>query len=168
MPTKTTLHYLALLVCISYSQLSSAGEAVTTIGWIESVKILPEAMELKAKIDTGADNSSLGVVEWQSYTHDDEEWIRFTVVDDHNSKQVFERPLDRYTHIKRKQEKSLKRPVVKMWLCIDKRLLLVPVNLSKREQFQYRMLIGRSLLSGNFLVNSAAIHTTSPECTSPQ
>ena len=162
------MHYLLLIFTIFWAQISSGTDALTTIGWIEPVKIYPEGIEMQAKIDTGADNSSLGVIDWHSYMIDDEEWIRFTTINNNNKQQVIERPLDRYARIKRKQENSLKRPVVKMWLCIGNKLSLTSVNLAKRNQFKFRMLIGRSLLKGNYLVNSATELSTFPQCTLPK
>lgn len=161
------MRYL-LMTLIFYWPHITSGSEIITIGWIEPVKIFPEEIEIQAKIDTGADTSSLGVVDWKSYLLDGEEWIRFIVINNHDREQIFERPLDRYTRIKRKQEESLKRPVIKMWLCIDNKLSLTSVNLAKRNKFKYSMLIGRSLLRGKFLVDSATKQTTSPQCAFPE
>jgi len=141
-----------------------AASALPTIGWVEAVHILPERFNIEAKTDTGADHSSIDVVEWKSYLHNDQEWIRFKVLNNNGDLQVFERELSRYAMIKRKRAEPVKRPVIEMWLCIGKQKFLAPVNLSKRKDFKYRMLIGRSLLSGNYLVDSAAKRTLSPEC----
>jgi len=158
------MRYALIVFILCWSNIATPNNTLVTIGWIETVRILPEGFELKAKIDTGADNSSLGVVDWQSFTRNDKEWIRFEVLNNEGKTQSFERPLDSYTLIKRKILRSLKRPVVKMWLCIGNKKALVPVNLANRKKFKYQVLIGRSFLKEHFLVDSAKKLTLQAEC----
>ncbi|MCW9013162.1 MAG: RimK/LysX family protein [Gammaproteobacteria bacterium] len=162
------MRYLIILFIFYCTHASAENTPLTTIGWIESVKILPEGLELEAKIDTGADNSSLDITDWQKLNRDGNPWIRFTVINNSGHTQVFERPLERYTRIKRKGTEPLKRPVVNMLICIGNQQFLTPVNLAKRKNFKYRMLIGRSFLKQRFLVDSASKLTTSPNCESEQ
>ncbi|MDH5425701.1 MAG: RimK/LysX family protein [Gammaproteobacteria bacterium] len=158
------MRYFLILLFFCSSHATAGSDRLTSIGWIEPVRILPEGMELQAKIDTGADNSSVGVLEWASYNNKGEEWIRFKVRDNRGNSKVFERPLERYTHIKRKKAKPLLRPVVNLWLCLGHQKYLTPVNLSDRQAFNYRMLIGRSFLKGRFLVDSGVSMTQSSDC----
>ena len=148
--------------------ISSAIEAepLTTIGWIEAVQIQPEGYEVMAKIDTGADNSSLDVTSWQAYSHNGSPWIRFEVSNNAGKLQKFERPLERYARIKRKRTDPVKRPVVKMLLCVGEEQYLVSVNLAERNNFKYRMLIGRSFLKNHFLVDVSKRETQVPKCNS--
>ena len=161
-----TVRYFLLVFILFSLQAQADSTNKTIIGWIEVVRIIPEKFELSSKIDTGADNSSLDVTEWHSFTHEDKEWLRFTVISNDGDTQIFERPLERYAYIKRKRTEPVKRPVVKMQLCIGDNVYLAPVNLAKRKGFKYRMLIGRSFLKGNFLVDSALTETASPKCDS--
>lgn len=162
------MRVVLMILILCCSNIATSDNSLVTIGWIEPVRILPEGFELKAKIDTGADNSSLGVIDWKSFSHNDIEWIRFAVINNEGKKQSFERPLYKYTLIKRKSLRSIERPVVKMWLCIGKKKALTPVNLSERRNYKYPMLIGRSFLKGHFLVDSDKKLTTTPECNPPQ
>ena len=162
------MRVVLMILILCWSNITSPNTTIATIGWVETVRILPENIELRAKIDTGADNSSLGVVNWQSFHRDGKEWIRFKTLNNSGNSKSFERPLDRYSLIKRKILRSHKRPVVKMWLCIGNKRILVPVNLAKRKSFKYRMLIGRSFLKGHFLVDSNKKLTTTPECNPSQ
>lgn len=158
------MRFLFIIYIICYSYSSAASEKLISIGWIESVRILPEGVNFEAKIDTGADNSSIGVTKWLSFTKNGSEWVQFSVQGDEGSTKSFERPLERYALIKRKSTGTLKRPVVKMWFCIGNNKILSQVNLAKRSNFKYRILIGRSLLKNNFLVNSATKLTLDPDC----
>jgi len=158
------MRFLLIIYILCWSHIASASDSLVTIGWIESVRILPEGLDLEAKIDTGADNSSIGVMNWQGFIRNDKEWIRFKVRSNTGQSQLFERPLKRYTLIKRKSTQSLKRPVVNMWLCIGRDKILAQVNLAQRKNFKYQMLIGRSLLRGHFLINPAIKLTLDPDC----
>jgi hypothetical protein len=150
------------LLCLS-GGLSHATE-LTVIGWVERVVIFPEEFSLEAKIDTGADNSSIDAADWVSFRKDGKEWIRFSVRNNQYKKEMFEKPLIHYTRIKRKEAESLKRPVVQMDLCIGGKMISAPVNLADRNNYQYRLLIGRSALQGHFLVDSSQAHTSHPSC----
>jgi len=164
------MHHLLIVIALFLTQAHNLANASSNeriiIGWIETVRIMPEKFDLVAKIDTGADNSSLDVAEWHSFMRDDTEWLRFSVKSNNDEIQTFERPLVRYAYIKRKRTEPVKRPVVTMQLCIGNTAFLAPVNLAKRHGFTYRMLIGRSFLQGSFLVDSALTETVSPKCDS--
>jgi hypothetical protein len=158
-------YYLLLvlgLLCFSGGLLQAT--ELTVIGWIERVVIFPEDFSLEAKIDTGADNSSIDSADWVSFRKDGEEWIRFSVTNNQYKKEKFEKPLIRYTEIKRKKAEPVTRPVVHMDLCIGGKMIGAPVNLADRNNFEYRMLIGRSALEGHFLVDSSQAHTSHPSC----
>lgn len=157
---RTVLFILPLFA----SNPGTADSQLTTIGWVEAVRILPENFDLQAKIDTGADNSSLDITDWNAFEHKGKQWVRFSTRNNSNVTYTFERPLERYASIKRKQSKPLKRPVVQMQLCIGDKTYQAPVNLAKRENFEFRMLIGRSFLKDRFLVDSSTTLTISPKC----
>lgn len=150
------------LLCFSGGLLQAT--ELTVIGWIERVVIFPEDFSLEAKIDTGADNSSIDSADWVAFRKGGEEWIRFSVTNNQYKKEKFEKPLLRYTEIKRKKAEPVKRPVVNMDLCIGGKMINAPVNLADRNNFEYRMLIGRSALEGRFLVDSSQAHTSHPSC----
>lgn len=138
------------------------------IGWLETVQFSPENISLSAKIDTGADNSSLNIINPIAFNKDGEQWIRFTIPFDGNESVTLERPIIRYARIKRKGADSLKRPVVLFDLCFGKlHKKDVPVNLANRKGFKYPMLIGRSFLKGSVIVDSARTFTNQPSCSTP-
>ena len=159
------MRYLILLTLFLLSPYSYAKQAaLITIGWIEPIRILPENFDVQAKIDTGADNSSLDVTHWKVFKKDGQQWVRFELINNQDITQTLERPLQGYSNIKYKSTGSVKRPYVNLRLCLGEREILAKVNLSKRKKFKYRMLIGRSFLKGDFLVNSAIKLTQSSNC----
>jgi len=90
--------------------------------------------------------------------------IRFMVRGNEGSTQQIEAPLLKFVRIKRKRAKSVKRPVVSLTICMANSLYQVPVNLADRENYKYRMLIGRSVLRDKFLVDVSRKLTISPAC----
>ena len=143
-------------------------EGKSIFGWIETVQIIPENVSLAAKIDTGADNSSLNATNIIEFMKEEEQWIRFSIQMKKNEAMTLERPLERYTRIKRKSGTSLKRAVVLLDLCIGTLLKKdTPVNLADRTGFKYPMLIGRSFLKGSAIVDSALTLTQEPACSGP-
>jgi len=141
-------------------------EPVHTIGWIENVKLTSKNITMNAKIDTGADNSSIHATNISLYEKDNIKMVRFTVESEDGEVAEFDQPLIRVANIKRKGAEPLARPVVSVNLCIGKTLKTAHVNLANRENFEYRMLIGRSYLQDLYLVNSSAKYTVDPDCQS--
>lgn len=135
-----------------------------TIGWLEKAHISEAKMQLRAKIDTGADNSSLKAIVLKNFSRDGDEWVRFQVADKQGHAAVIERKVVRYTKIKSKMALSIKRPVVMLGICLGGIYRNVEVNLAKRKKFKYHMLIGRNFLHGSFLVDSERQYTTQPSC----
>jgi len=159
------LRHLFIVTLLLFSPFISAQNTpLVTIGWIEPVRILPEKFDIQAKIDTGADNSSLDVTRWEVFKKDNKEWVRFEAINNQNDTITLERPLQGHSRIKEKSTGSVKRPYINLWLCLGERPVLAKVNLSYRKKFKYRMLIGRNILKGNFLVNSATTFTQSSKC----
>ena len=163
------LHYILVstLVASLLGQANLQAEPLQTIGWIEHVQIPSRNIALKAKIDTGADNSSVHADDIQVYEKEGAKWVRFTVRNKENQSAEFDLPLIRYAKIKRKSAEPLLRPVVSMELCIGKTLKKVDINLANREHFKYRMLIGRSYLKELYLVDSSRQYMAEPSCKSP-
>ncbi len=159
----TTVFVLAL--SFSTGELSTAQNHKPIIGWIENVRIDPEGFVIDAKIDTGADHSSLNVSELSEFRRGTKRWVRFAVLTTDGITMYLEKPVLRYAKIKQKENKSQRRPVVQIDLCVGniyKRA--VPVNLANRHNFKFNMLIGRSFLKNTALVDSSLRNTIEPHC----
>ena len=161
---------MKVVCCVSSALLSSlfvtSAFAVTpqTIGWVEHVSIQPQKMLIKAKIDTGADNSSIHAEDIRFMEKDGVELVKFNLRNKKGDSIQLEKPLLRYALIKRKGAEPLQRPVVEMDLCIGDTVQTVPVNLANRENFAYRMLIGRSYLKQGYVVDSNRQYIAEPTC----
>jgi len=143
---------------------SSGAFAKQLIGWLEKVALVEPAMVLHAKIDTGADHSSLNTSDYKIINIDDVKWIQFSVQNRDGDTAVLKTPLLRFSKIKRKNTPSQKRPVTNLGICIGNIYKVVEVNLVDRSNYKYQMLIGRSFLNGNSIVDSSLEYTISPSC----
>lgn len=159
----TTVFVLALLSTTLHAAATKNDKL--TIGWIENVRIFPESFLVAAKIDTGADNSSLNVSEVSEFQRGGKRWVRFAINTVEGGKLYLEKPVSRYAKIKQKGTKSQKRPVVLIDLCLGNIYKRdVPVNLADRSKFKFNMLIGRSFLKNIALVDSSLTYTIDPHC----
>ena len=124
------------------------------IGEVENVTFKSKGLKLKARIDTGAETSSLGVVDQQSFERDGKKWLRFTVKDPTNEKLIsFEKPIVRTASIKRHGAEDMKRPVVKLKILLGKIEMERQFTLADRSKYTFPVLIGRNVLSGKYLVD---------------
>ena len=134
------------------------------IGQVEKIRLNNFDIIFKAKIDTGAKNSSLNATNLQVITSDGKDLVKFTITNSDGKTIDLEKPLERYVKIKRKGAGLQQRPVVLMDVCLGKVLQTIEVNLVDRSNFNYQMLIGRSFLKGVFIVDVELSYTSSPQC----
>lgn len=154
-----------LLMVLMFSTGSAfAKEAPTVLGWVEEVAVMNTDLRMHAKIDTGADNSSINATGINYFTRQGAKWVRFAIQNRQGVKTIMERPLVRITQIKRKEGGYIERPVVNMDLCLAGQRVNSEVNLSDRNHFRYLMLVGRSLLAKRFLVDPVGLYLTHPTC----
>lgn len=144
--------------------LAEADDDLQVLGWIETVEIGERGFGLDAKLDTGADNSSLHAIDIELFERNDIDWVRFTVELDDGQRGEFEYPQERTARIRRAAGGTDDRPVIKLGICIGTIHREVEVNLTDRSDLSYPMLIGRSFLREYILVDSGPKYTRDPEC----
>jgi len=143
----------------------SAAHVKQVSGWVEKVALGNPPIVLQAKIDTGAKNSSLHTVEYHVFKKDDKDWISFAVVNKEGEGRRIEAPLLRYAKIKQKSNRpSRERPVIMLGMCLGNTFKEVEINLVDRSNFNYPLLVGRSFLKGNFLVDADHKYLNTPNC----
>jgi len=144
--------------------LPGVAYAKEVVGWVERIKLYPGEMIMKAKIDTGAKNSSINARNIDEFTRDGDRWIRFEVTDRRGHKVKIERQLERRARIQRHFGKLQTRPVVVLGVCMGDMYKDIEVNLVDRKGFLYPMLIGRSFLKENIVVDATLTFTREPVC----
>jgi hypothetical protein len=147
--------FIAVLSGIfAFSQVALAiASDKQTVGWTEIVRIFPGSMKVKAKLDTGADNSSLNAKDVEYFTRGGERWVRFRFRNFEDCYQVIEAKTIRTAAIKRLGQEAADRPVIRLGICMGGTYKEAEVNLTNRSRFNYQMLVGRSFMAGSFLVD---------------
>lgn len=128
-----------------------------TIGWREWVS-LPElgVKEIKAKVDTGADNSSLHAFDLERYVEDGRQMVRFQIHPHQRKRRpslacVAEVVGERM--VKNPGGRAERRPVIRTRLVVAGKEIEALINLTTRDEMTFRMLLGRRTLRGNFVVD---------------
>jgi hypothetical protein len=128
----------------------------TTIGWREWVT-LPDlgVPELKAKVDTGADNSSLHAFNIVRFENEGIPWVRFEV----HPKQRKRRPaitceaqIVAERKVRNPGGRLELRPVIRTTVVVAGTPIEALVNLTTRDEMTFRMLLGRRTVRG-FLID---------------
>jgi len=155
---------LSTLLVAAVVVLSSPVMAKVVTGWIETAQIMPEQFPLRAKIDTGADHSSLNAFDIQFSTRAGRQWATFTITNSDGRSITIDKRVERVATIRRHQGKREERPVVVMEICLGGVRKEVQVNLTNRVGLKYQLLLGRSFLNPEFMVDPAAKEQLSGRC----
>ncbi|MCL9780328.1 RimK/LysX family protein [Vibrio sp. S4M6] len=122
-------------------------------GHIEKVQV--EGMTFSAKLDTGADVSSISAENIKLYKEDAKQMVRFLYRDKQGNKKEISLPVVKMMHIKAKKgEKANARPVVRLPVQLGKLKETIEVNLQDRSRFDYSMILGQNFLKYGVLVGS--------------
>jgi len=167
---KYSAHWpLLLLLLTTIAPTGAQAERkLLTLGWIERAHLYPGKLPLDAKLDTGAQTSSLHC-KCQPFTRDGHKWVRFQVKAADGRTAIFERPIVRIANITRQNRPDEIRPVVMIGLCLGNRYREVEFTLVDRTGFEYPLLVGRNFLRREkILVHSGKKRVHDPACSEAQ
>ncbi|KAA1192886.1 hypothetical protein F0M18_07695 [Pseudohalioglobus sediminis] len=134
-------------------QATTAGDMhLPIVGEVEWVMVEPAALLLEARIDTGAETTSIHAEDIQLVEKDGKRYVRFNLLNEEGVKIQQELRLRRRVLIKQLVGEPERRYVVRMWVTLAGTRSRIDVNLSDREDFEYPLLVGR-----NFLVDSVIV-----------
>lgn len=150
------------VVCpkIVSNEVTNAGE-FAIIGRIEYVDVMSISMRKKARIDTGAETTSIDASDIVEFERDGKKWVQFTVTD--RSTDVISEikaPVVRNVRIKQHGVDNVRRQVVELELRMGSLRERVEVTLADREKFDYPILIGRNFLRGRAVVDVSRKYLT--------
>lgn len=156
---------IVMILVLSCPGQAMAQQGKLIFGWVEEVVVSRSAFTMHAKLDTGADTSSLDAQDIERFDRDGEPWVRFTLSGEEDAETTtLERPLVRDVLIKRHRGPSQRRPVVKVPVCLGPFLMDIEVSLIDRSNFNYPVLIGRAAMEGVAVVDGERALTHEPEC----
>ena len=154
-PSKTADENIGNAVLpVKYEQLPhgvSAHQNIIIFGCVETVTLPALALDLKARVDTGAGLSSLDARNIEEFIRDGESWVSFQVKERVSG--VCKKlclPVISYVQIKRHGQKSQCRPVVSLPIALGNRQGETLFTLTDRSHFDYPVLIGRSYMEKSY------------------
>ncbi|HRQ05817.1 MAG TPA: ATP-dependent zinc protease [Nitrosomonas halophila] len=164
---------MALLLLMMPYGMASAEKTVATpdalkiLGWVEFVRLEPWGLKTRARLDTGANTSSMSARDVHVFKKNGKRWARFTfdfkTGKDDRSIEI-ERPLARLVKIKQHSGPPQERPVVSMDICLADEVRSVEFSLIDRRALNYPILLGRKALAGYALVDSANAYLSKAGC----
>lgn len=139
--------------------MSEPTHSNTLAGWREWVQLPDVGVPwIKAKLDTGAQTSSIHAYNVEAFDRDGVAWVRFHIRpwqrSDADEAEV-ERPVHDVRRVRSSSGHVQERFVVLMPLVLIGHEVTAEVTLSNRDAMGFRMLIGREALSRGFVVDSA-------------
>lgn len=130
------------------------------VGAIEWATVEPGDLRMEARIDTGAEFTSIHAEDIQLIEKDGKKWVHFALINPETNKKVpLEQRLRKKVRIKQSDSEKQTRYVVEMWVTIGKIRSLIDVTLSDRDHMEYPLLIGRNMLVDTMIVDVSDRHT---------
>ena len=164
-PLKTLSFLIAtagVIILVLVSPVAAQGKQV--VGWLEKVCIYPGNLIINAKLDTGARNLSINASHITEFVRNGKQWVRFNVTSRYGDTATVEKKIHRIVKIKDHDETPELRLAILLGISLGSFYKEVEVNLADRSHFNYQMLIGRSFLAGNVIVDPSIKYTTKPIC----
>jgi|WetSurMetagenome_2_1015567.scaffolds.fasta_scaffold349540_2 hypothetical protein len=130
------------------------------VGQLEQVWLSGPELALTARIDTGAETSSLDARNINLFERDGKRWVRFEIINPTTGKpESLERRLKRTVGIHQSgTTAATRRPVVKMGIVIGGSNQSAEFTLSDRSHLGYQVLIGRNILKDVMVVDVSKIN----------
>lgn len=136
------------------------------LGYLENVSVGELGLSMKAKLDTGADTSSVFARDIDVYRrgHKDN-WVKFRLVGKNGRSIRYDQNVIRFARIKTKTGGSIRRPVIHLPICVGGQTGLAEINLADRSDFEFDVLIGREFLAQRIIVDSGVTFAAEDTCT---
>lgn len=144
----------ASLLLASGAVQPAAASDKAVAGWVEDAWIGSPPIRIKAKLDTGADNSSINAPVYREFEKDGRRFVSFKLINNSGEERDIEKPVERVATVKRSGSASKERPVILLHVCVGGVTSEVEFTMADRSALNYPVLIGRSFLAGKLLVDS--------------
>ncbi|MFK7963253.1 MAG: ATP-dependent zinc protease [Burkholderiaceae bacterium] len=137
-------------------------------GYIENAWFKNASIAFQAKLDTGANSSSINAPAYKPFERDGQEWVRIDITNRAGQQFLLETPVDRYVTIRRAGVAKSKRPIVKLEMCVGGKTIVSEFTLADRTGQSYQILVGRKFLKDQLFVDSGKKFLLRGKCQSDQ
>jgi hypothetical protein len=131
------------------------------IGAIEWLYMDPPGRHFRARVDSGAETSSLSASEVIEFERDGDDWVRFTFTHDNADESVeFELPIKRTVLIRQPGvDEPERRFVIELDIRLGDQLQTTEFTLTDRSKMTYPVLLGRAFLMDLYVVDVSQSYT---------
>jgi hypothetical protein len=131
------------------------------IGAIEWIYMNPPGRHFRARVDSGAETSSLSASDVIEFERDGDDWVRFTFQHDSADEPVgFELPITRTVLIRQvSSDTPMRRFVVELDIRLGQKLQTTEFTLTDRSNMTYPVLLGRAFLMDLYVVDVSRSYT---------
>ncbi len=131
------------------------------VGAIEWFYMDPPGRQYRARIDSGAETSSLSASDVVEFERDGDDWVRFTFQHDQTDDPIhFELPIARAVLIRQASSVNLERRVViELDIRLGQRMQTTEFTLIDRSHMSYPVLLGRAFLMDLYVVDVSRSYT---------
>lgn len=142
-------------------------DTLKILGWVEFIRLEPWGLKAQARLDTGANTSSMSARDVNLFKKNGKKWVRFTF--DFKTRTgersiEIERPVTRMVKIKQHSGQPQERPVISMDFCLADEVRTAEFNLVDRRALNYPVLLGRRALAGYALIDSSRAYLSKAGC----
>jgi hypothetical protein len=130
----------------------------TFIGRVEWVKWKDPEFMTQARIDSGAKTCSIHAENIKEVQINGEPFVQFETLDDDENRYTIVRRVVAKTKVKNTSGKTSSRFVIRATIRLGNNLHDINVNLNDRTKLNYKFLVGRNLLIGNYIVDVSESH----------
>lgn len=163
---RTAVIVILVAICAS---VAAAPRELVILGWVEHVVLVEPGFRLRAKLDSGAETSSLDARIIKRFRKGGKRWVRFAVTNPRTGEEhVLVRERVRTIGVVQHDGVNQVRPTVRVQMCVSDRLLDVEVSLVDRGVFTYRLLLGRTALESFALIDPGNTFLSRPQCRIPE
>ena len=141
--------------CPAVPREQAADPMKTMLGTLEWIYLDPPGRLYRARVDSGANTSSISASDVREFERDGEDWVRFTFDHDGDDPLVtIERPVQRVVLIRQASaEQPDRRPVVLLTVQLGDLVQKTEFTLADRSQMTYPVLLGREFLLDLYLID---------------
>lgn len=130
------------------------------IGAIEWLYMEPPGEHYRARIDSGAETSSLSANDVVEFERDGDDWVRFSFQYDPEDEPIeFELPIKRTVLIRQPPAVVERRVVVELDIRLGQELQTTEFTLTDRSRMTYTVLLGRAFLMDLYVLDVSRSYT---------
>lgn len=157
----------AVLAACGAPAYAHDGTDAPIAGWVETGWIGEPAIKVKVKLDTGARTSSIHAAQVRDYEKDGKRHVSFTLTNNEGKTLNVDREVLRTATIRRAGTELQERPVIRLKICLAGLTREAEFTMVDRSDLTYPVLVGRSFLAGNILVDASRTFLSADKCTRP-